>query len=290
LSGRCSGLAVGATAWLCLSLPVSPQERPLPEAKQFIASVRDHLQTDRALLSQYTFLERDANLHLSKLGTVTTGPVQVFEIYPGLEPGDTYRRLIEEDGKPRDARDLAKDDTRRQKQVLDGLEQRKRETPDQREQRLRRQAEAQAKERLELDDLGLVYQFTLSERQQIDGRSVIVIDFAPRPHPTPKTRVGEEMSKVRGRAWVSESDYQLVRVDVEVLKDFGVAWSFGKVYSGSTASYERTKINDEVWLPSRLRIKAAGRVLIRRFQVESVTEYSKYRKFSVQTDTDFRPK
>jgi hypothetical protein len=98
------------------------------------------------------------------------------------------------------------------------------------------------------------------------------------------------MSKVRGRAWVAESDYELVRVNVEVLKDFGVAWSFGKIYSGSTASYERTKINDEVWLPSRLQIKAAGRVLIRRFQVESVTEYSNYRKFSVQTDTDFRPK
>ena len=129
--------------WLSLAaLPAATQERPLPDTTQFLAQVRAHLQTDRQLLSQYTFKERAANIHLSKLGQLTTGPVQVFEVYPGLDPDDTYRRLIEVDGKPRNPDELDKDDRRHQQHVLDELDRRRRETPAAREQRQQHEAKA----------------------------------------------------------------------------------------------------------------------------------------------------
>src|SRR5262249_7749006 len=115
---------------------VGAQQRPLPDAEMFLAQARAHLQTDRQLLSQYTYLERETKIHLSKFGAITTGPVQVFEVYPGLEPDDTYRRLIEVDGKRRDPADLEKEDRRRQKHVLEELERRRREDPGARERRL----------------------------------------------------------------------------------------------------------------------------------------------------------
>ena len=77
-------------------------------------------------------------------------------------------------------------------------------------------------------------------------------------------------------------------MSIDVLKDFSVAWFIGRLYAGTTASYERRKVNNEIWLPSRLRINAAGRAFIRKFHIDTVTEYSDYRKFSVQTDTEFR--
>jgi hypothetical protein len=261
------------------------QERPLPDAERFLAQARAHLKTDRQLLSQYTFRERETKIHLSKFGTLTTGPVQVFEVYPGLEPDDTYRRLIEVDGKPRDPADLARDDRRRQKYVLDELDQRRREDAAARAQRLQRETKAHHQDDETLDDLLRVYQFTLVERQTLDGHPVIVIDFVPRPNAAPKT---SDMTKVKGRAWISEDDYQIVRVSVEVIKDFSVAWFIGRLYAGTTASYERRKINNEIWLPSRLRINASGRALIRKFHIDTITEYSDYRKFSVETDTEFR--
>jgi hypothetical protein len=264
------------------------QERPLPDADVFLSRARAHLQTDRQLLSQYTFLERETKIHLSKFGTLTTGPVQVFEVYPGLEPDDTYRRLIEVDGRPRDRAELEKEDRRRQKHVLDELERRRREDPDARERRLQSEAKAHHQDEETLDDLLRVYTFTLVERQAIDGHPVIVIDFVPRPNAAPKTADGKDMTKVKGRAWVSEDDYQIVRVSVDVLKDFSVAWFIGRLYAGTTASYERRKINNEIWLPSRLRINASGRAFIRKFHIDTVTEYSDYRKFSVETDTEFR--
>jgi hypothetical protein len=264
------------------------QQRPLPDPETFLAQARVHLKTDRQLLSQYTFLERETKIGLSKFGKVTTGPVQLFQVYPGLEPDDTYRRLIEVDGKPRDPAELEKDDRRRQKHVLDELEKRQHESAAERERRLQRETKEHHQDEETLDDLLRVYQLTLVERQTIDGRPVIVVDFVPRPNAAPKTDDGKDMMKVKGRAWIAEDDYQIVRVSVEVIKDFSVGWFVGRLYAGTTASYERRKINDEIWLPWRLRINAAGRALFRKFHIDTLTEYSDYRKFSVQTDTEFR--
>jgi len=288
---RIKGKLIRLAIAILLSVAIEPaaaQDRPLPNAELFLAQARARLQTDRQLLSQYTFLERETKIHLSKFGTLTTGPVQVFQVYPGLEPDDTYRRLIEVDGKPRDPAELAKEDRRRQKHVLDQLDRRRHEDAAAREQRLQQEAKEHHQDEETLDDLLRVYQFTLVERQMLDGHPVIVVDFVPRPNAAPKTSDGKDMTKVKGRAWISEDDYQIVRVSVEVLKDFSVAWFIGRLYAGTTASYERRKINDEIWLPSRLRINASGRAFVRKFHIDTVTEYSDYRKFSVQTDTEFR--
>jgi len=288
---RITGKLIHLTIAILLSVAIeqaTAQDRPLPNAELFLAQARAHLQTDRQLLSQYTYLERETKIHLSKFGTLTTGPVQVFQVYPGLEPDDTYRRLIEVDGKPRDPAELAKEDRRRQKHVLDQLDRRRREDASAREQRLQQEAKEHHQDEETLDDLLRVYQFTLVERQMLDGHSVIVVDFVPRPNAAPKTSDGKDMTRVKGRAWISEDDHQIVRVSIEVLKDFSVAWLIGRLYAGTTASYERLKVNNEIWLPSRLRINASGRAFIRKFHIDTVTEYSDYRKFSVQTDTEFR--
>jgi hypothetical protein len=47
-------------------------------------------------------------------------------------------------------------------------------------------------------------------------------------------------------------------------------------------------VNGEVWLPSRARLTATGRVLFRKFAVDSVTEWWDYRKFSVSTTEETR--
>src|ERR1051325_3405274 len=134
--GKLIGLCVAAL--LTVGSALAGAQNPLPDAAPFLAQVRAHLRLDRQLLSQYTFLERETKIHLTKFGTLTTGPVQVFEVYPGLEPDDTYRRLITIDGKPRDPAELEKDDRRRQKHVLEEFEKRRREDPATRAQRIER--------------------------------------------------------------------------------------------------------------------------------------------------------
>ena len=95
------------------------------------------------------------------------------------------------------------------------------------------------------------------------------------------------MKKIKGRAWISEDDYQVARVQIEMLDDLSIRGFLGKLYKGTTASFERRKINDEVWLPAEARFNGSGRALVRKFHIDTVIEYSNYRKFSVQTDTEF---
>jgi len=267
--------------------PTSAQDRPLPASEPFLSQVRAHLQTDRQLLSQYTFHEREAEIHLSKLGKLTTGQVKTYEVYPGLDPDDTYRRLTEVDGKPRDPAELEREDRKHQKHVLDELNRREHERADDREKRLRREEEARRDVDAWIDDVFRVYTFALVERQQLDGHSTVVVDFVPRPDAAPKTDDGNDMEKVKGRAWISEDDFQVARVDIEMLEDLSVKGFLARLCKGTTASYERRQVNNEVWLPAEMRLNLSGRALIRKFHIETVVQYFDYRKFSVKTDTGF---
>jgi hypothetical protein len=279
--------AAAALLALLAATPSLAQNQPLPEPEPFLAQARAQLQANRELLSQYTYHQREAELHLSKLGKLTTGPVKVYEIYPGLDPEDTYRRLIEVDGKPRDRNELEKEDRKHQKHVLEELDKRNHEDAGAREARLRREAKARREIEEWIDDLFRVYTFALVGRQTIGGHSTIVVDFTPRQDAVPKSDEGRDLKKVRGRAWVNEQDHQLARVEIEVLDDFSVKGFLAKLYKGTTASYERRQVNNEVWLPAEIRLNLLGRALVRKFHIETVIEYSDYRKFAVKTDSEF---
>jgi hypothetical protein len=279
--------AVGVALGIVAGTTSSAQTNGLPAQEPFLARARAHLQTDRQLLSQYTYRQRETEIHLSKLGKLTTGAVKVYEVYPGLEPEDTYRRLIEVDGKPRDRGELEKEDRKHQKSVLDELASRSREDTKDREARLRREAQGRDDVKQWIDDLFRVYTFTLVERQTIAGHATVVVEFTPRSDAAPKSDEGKDLRKVKGRAWISEDDYQLVRVEIEVLDDLSVKGFLAKLYKGTTASYERRQVNDEIWLPAEIRLNLLGRALVRKFHVETVTEYSDYRKFGVTTDSEF---
>jgi len=280
-----SALVVAA---LALAAPLPAQDRPLPDLQSFLAEARAHLHTDDELQSGYTFRERRTEVHISKLGKVTTGPVKVFDVYPGVGPIGPYRRLVSVDGKPRSEAELAADDRQRRQDVLEAIDKREHESPADREKRLERREERRRKQQDVLDDLLRVYRFAIVGRRTLDGRATIVLDFAPRPDARPRTDQGKLMEKARGRAWISEDDHEVARVEVEMIDDVPVGWGvLGKLYKGATASFERRKINGEVWLPRAVHFEGDGRALIRHFHVSSSVEFSDYRKFSVETSTTF---
>ena len=73
-----------------------------------------------------------------------------------------------------------------------------------------------------------------------------------------------------------------------MIEDLPIAFSLGKLYKGTTGSFCRRKVNNEIWLPAEVRFSGIGRALVRKFNVDSVVQYSDYRKFSVETDTAFK--
>lgn len=204
----------------------------------------------------------------------------MYEVYPSAQPGGTYKRLVSVDGVPLTPAELAKADRKHREDLRKERERRRRETPDQRRRRLQKEATEQRERAAVLDEIFEAYDIRMVGRETINGLPTIVATLDPRPEHRPRTDEGELMKKLRARAWVSETDYELVRAEAEVIEDVTVGWGIiGRLHTGTRGEYERRKINGEVWLPAREVVEASGRALLfRTFKVNTVTEWYGYRR------------
>ena len=69
----------------------------------------------------------------STCGKVSAGPVKTYEVYPSVEPGNTYKRLVAVDGVPLKPEELARGDRIHREDVLREAARRERETPQERQ-------------------------------------------------------------------------------------------------------------------------------------------------------------
>jgi hypothetical protein len=103
----------------------------------------------------------------------------------------------------------------------------------------------------------------------------------------PRTREGGIMRNFTGRAWISESDYELVRLEVEAIDtvSFGLGL-LARVHKGSRAAFQRRKVNGEAWLPAVATYSASARIaLVKVMRRGGTSEFSNYKKFAVDTST-----
>jgi hypothetical protein len=267
------------------------QERPLPEQESFLREVRTRLQTDSTLQSGYIYVETRREQKLDGGGRVDQESVKVYESYPGLPGEGRWERLISENGRPRAASDLETELRNRQKKA----EAMVREATDQPAKQQARQQREYATRRREfdavLDDLFLVYDIRMERRELLDGHETIVFSLTPRREAKPRTREGSQMRSFAVRAWVSESDRELVRVDAEAIDTLSMGFGLlARLHKGAKLSFLRTKVNDEVWLPLRVSYSGSARVgLVAVLRRSGMSEFSGYRKFSVDTSTTYRP-
>ena len=277
-----------ALALLCACLAtLGAQERPLPDYDSFAEQVKKHLATDEERQSGYMFVERRSEQHVNGSGKPTSDSVKVFEVYPGLPGEERYRRLIEEDGKPVPQARLAQKDRERRKEVeayakrISTAAERQKEAQELQKER-RRYTDA-------VDDVFRLYDIRMVRREAIDGHDTILATLTPKAGVKPRTDDGKIMRHFKARAWISESDYELVRVEIEALDDlsFGLGL-LARIHKGTTATYQRRKVNDEIWLPAQVTWTASARVLLlRRLRLRGVAEFSGYRKFTVDTSTTY---
>jgi hypothetical protein len=228
---------------------------------------------------------------LDKNGRTTDESVKVIESYPGL-PGEDGRweRLISEDGKPVPASELQRQDREREKKAR-ALAERLASEPA-REQS--RQAEESTKQRQEraraIDDIFVVYDIRMVGRESIAGHDTIAFSLTPRANAQPRTREGGLMRHFTVRAWVSEADHELVRVDAEAIDtmSFGLGL-LARVHKGARFWFERRKVNGEVWLPAVASYAGSARVgLVRTLRRSGRSEFSGYKKFAVDTSTTYK--
>ena len=270
------------------------QDRPLPELEPFLKEVREHLQPDSTRQNNYTYVETRRELKLDKHGRATGVSEKVFENYPGFPGEPRWERLIAEDGMPVPAKELEEVDRRRQEKAV-SYARRLQEHPEQEQARqLRQQKEAQQQASEVVADIFRVYEIRMLRREMVDDHYTIAFSLTPRPNAKPRTREGRDMRHFSATAWVSESDFEVVRVQVvtihTVKMGLGVGL-FARLHEGAKLSFVRRKINGEIWLPATSIYEGSARLgLIRIVRQRGESEFTNYRKFSVETQSSFVPR
>jgi len=265
---------------ICLSSTLLAQA-PLPETHTFLQKVRANLKSDTLLLSQYTFLESETTRTLGKKGAVKREEKRVYEVFPGAEETTPYRRLVSKDGQAVSEKKLQKQDRQHQKRLEKA-----------RNTSAERRARMEAKEEAQVDEIFQLFQFRLAGREVIDGRQTILVEFEPDPSFRPRRKDIRPLKKIRGKAWVDEADFQLVRIEAELLGSISLGLGFlAKLHKGAEIRFQRRKLNDEIWLPAEAYFRVSGRILLLKgFRVEAVHSYSDYQKFSVESSVSFAGK
>jgi len=267
-----------AAALLFLAAGGLAQEPPLPEPRAFLAESMRHLRSNDLLRSRYTFTETETRYTHDPAGHVTAKQTRIYEVIPSPEPELTYRRLVSVDGvRPAD---LAKRDAEQQQKEREWLQRRQLEGLDALQARFRKQEIEDRKEQAVVDELTSIYDFRMTGRDTIDGRTAIVFACDPRPGYAPLTPEGRIISHFRGQGWVDEQEHELVRLKSEVLETTSVKFGFIlRLLKGSRGVIERRKIDGETWLPTYSRFTGSGRVFfIARIDLDQESVYSSYRK------------
>ena len=236
-------------------------------------STEENRRTEK-LAESYTFIERQDERGFDSHGRTERHVVKSYDVT--LTEGSPYRRLIARDDKP-----LPSDEQRREQQKLDkSIEQRRAETPAQREKRLadwRRKREHQREFLREVPD---AFDFRMAGEETLDGRRVYKIDATPRSDYRPRSTDGKLLSKMKGRLWIDAETYDWAKAEAETIDTISFGGFALRVGPGTRFTLQQVRVNDEIWLPKRVSVTWQARLLLFKKLAGDVDyTYSGYKKF-----------
>ena len=274
-----------ALGFLIAGSTLGAQNRPLPDQESFLAETRKHLQTDSTLQSGYVYVETRRELKLDKGGRPREESVKVLESYPGFPGEERWERLIAEDGRPVAPEELARQDRERQQKANEMVQRLARNSTKELARQEREVQNAHRERDQVVSDIYSVFEMRMIGRERVEDHDTIALLLTPRRDAKPQTRAGEEMRHFSVRAWVSENDHELVKLEAEAIDDLKTGFGLlARVHKGARVSFLRRKVNDEVWLPAVVSYSGSARVgLLVTLRRSGTSEFSGYRKYSVDT-------
>jgi hypothetical protein len=252
------------------------------DAREIVRRSLDIDKRNSEIARNYTFVQRQQERDIDSKGRVTKVESDTHDVT--LLEGSPYRRHIAHNDRPLSAKDQAKEEEKLRKSIED----RRKETPEQRAQRIQDWERKQARQREPLREVPEAFDLKLVGEDKIAGVDTWMIDATPRPGYKPRNRTASFFPKVRARFWIAKQDYQWVKVDMESLDTITFGGFLIRMSKGSHLEFEASRVNNEVWLPKRAVLKGAVRIALVKMMRGDVTfEFSDYKKF--QTDSRVLP-
>jgi hypothetical protein len=153
------------------------------------------------------------------------------------------------------------------------LDKLKRETPEQRTERLQKDQENRSFLRDVLD----AFDFQFIGEDVLGGRPAYVFKATPHPGYHAHGKYGKMFSKVEGKLWVDKQDFAWIKVDGLVTQPFSMGLFVARVERGSHIILEQTSVGDAVWLPKLIEVRASARILlVKSLEINRILTYSDY--------------
>jgi hypothetical protein len=249
-----------------------------PDARDVIRRSVAASEHNWKIARNYTFLQRTEERQIDSAGQVKSKQVKTHDVT--LLEGSPYFRLTERDDHPLPPGEEKKEQDKLDKSIAARLK----ETPAQRERRIHEYEQRRERQRADMAEVPEAFDFRIVSEERVDGRDTWVLDATPRRDYHPRTRDTKILSHVKGRLWIDRQTFQWVKLEAEVIDPVSWGLFLVRLDPGARIQFQQAHVNDEVWLPSQISIKASARLgIFKRLRVEENTTYRNYRKF--QTDS-----
>lgn len=269
-----------------VSMPVlllvaqAPSEATREDAKTLIQRVIDEQERQQRAQRAFAFRERTVTRHLDKQRAVSKTESETFLVTPSA--GGEYRRLVARDGHPLSARDDEKQESKLEKHIEEQL----RLSEQQREQKTRDKLEARVKRyRSRLKEAFEVYNFDPLGDEVLDGESVRVFRFTPKPGYKGHSRSTKILARMEGTIWIDAERDQLAKLSLVFTKDLKfLGGVFGSVSKGTQATIV-ARLRENLWMLDEADLSLDARFyFLKRYRRHITVTYDDYRKFHVETE------
>jgi hypothetical protein len=233
---------------------------------------------DAEVARNYTFLQREVESDLDGSGKPKSTETRTWDVT--MQEGSPYRRLVARNDQP-----ISAEEQKQEAEKLQwSIEQRRKETPEQRNLRLENWRRREQRRIEPLNELPDAFDFHLVREEPLNGGHAWVIDATPKPGYKPKSTAAAFFPKVSLRLWIDKREYQCVKAEMETQGTVTFGGFLVRVAKGGHLLLEQTRVNDEVWLPKRFTMEASARVmLVKGYHKALDVRFSDYKKF--QTDS-----
>jgi hypothetical protein len=117
------------------------------------------------------------------------------------------------------------------------------------------------------------FEFTVSGREFVNGRSTVVVDFAPAKGKVPEKDLKDKfINKAAGRVWIDEADAVLTKADLYLTKPVNVVGGLVGAVKTFTFNFTRHRTPEGLWFTRDLAWHLVGREVVVRREIESREE------------------
>ncbi len=238
----------------------------LPAASIVVQRVieRAQLVAQARQTNHYAYDKRSLVEELDDKDHVTKSTEKLYRVL--LVGGLPFPRLVKIQGRDLTAKELEKQDQRESafRQKITGTDFNKK---------------AKKQEGLATQELVDRFNFQVTARELIEGRTTLVVTFAAKPSAPEKSMEDKVFQRVFGTLWVDEEDAELTKLDASVRGPVPLGW-FGAIGSlhKFQATLERSRMPDGVWVNRKSTFWIVARKLFSTLRSRTSEESSGFHK------------